>query len=52
MIPSEPRKKLKGIFIEETPIYQKVTDSVRKIRVFEGRRARWGGQIEHNEGPR
>jgi len=50
--PREPRNTWKGIFIEETPIYQKVINSPGKIKVFEGRRARWGVQIEHKEGPR
>ena len=50
--PREPRNTWKGIFIEETPIYQKVINSLGKIKVFEGRRARWGVQIEHKEGPR
>ena len=52
MSPREPRKTLKSIFIEETPIYQKVIKSLSKIKVFEGRRVRLGGQIQHQEGPR
>ena len=40
MSPREPRKTLKSIFIEGTPIYQKVIKSLSKIKVFEGRRVR------------
>ena len=43
MSPREPRTTLKSIFIEETPIYQKVIKSLGKIKVFEGRRVRLGG---------
>ena len=51
MSPREPRKTLKSIFIEETPIYQKVIKSGSKIKVFEGPRVRLWGQIQHQEGP-
>ena len=52
MNPREPRKTLKSIFIEEAPSYQKVTKSLGKIKVFEGRRARLEAQMRHQEGPR
>ena len=50
MSPREPRTTLKSIFIEETPIYQKVIKSLGKIKVSEGRRVRLGCQIRHQEG--
>ena len=52
MSPRELRKTLKTMFIEETPIYQKVTQSLGQIKVFEGRRVRLGGEIRHEECPR
>jgi len=52
MSPREPRTTLKSIFIEETPIYQKVMKSIGKIKVFEGRRVRLGGEIQHQESQR
>jgi len=43
---------LKIIFIKKTLVYQHVINPSGKIKVFEGRRVRLGGQIRHQEGPR